>query len=173
MMMMMMMNLQIITRRFHRNLKMRVISVILLLWAPVFISCNQPLDCSEVQKRNLSSVSGVYTIYPAGGRSGVQDDEKGVWMLSVHTVDALSVHNGMKFSTLDRDQDQSTGHCARMYLGAFWYNNCHYTNPNGVYRWGADGTLYAVGMSWHQWKGHDYSLKSFSMMIRPAPQPIV
>ncbi|KAF1377093.1 hypothetical protein PFLUV_G00218350 [Perca fluviatilis] len=82
--------------------------------------------------------------------------------------DSLSVHNGMKFSTFDRDQDSSGGNCARTFLGAFWYNDCYYTNPNGVYRWGADSTLYAVGVSWYPWKDVNYSLKSISMKIRPV-----
>uniref|UniRef100_A0A3Q3W6Y3 Fibrinogen C-terminal domain-containing protein n=1 Tax=Mola mola TaxID=94237 RepID=A0A3Q3W6Y3_MOLML len=66
------------------------------------------------------------------------------------------------------DQDIWSGNCARKFLGAFWYSNCHSTNPNGVYRWGSDGTLYAVGVSWYGWKGHDYSLKAISMKIRPV-----
>lgn len=74
----------------------------------------------------------------------------------------------MKFTTLDKDQDTWSGNCARKFLGAFWYSNCHSTNPNGVYRWGSDGTLYAVGVSWYGWKGHDYSLKAISMKIRPV-----
>lgn len=82
--------------------------------------------------------------------------------------DSLSYHNGQKFSTLDKDQDGSPDSCARTYLGAFWYNNCHYANPNGVYRWGADGTLFAVGVEWYHWKKYDYSLKSFTMKIRPT-----
>uniref|UniRef100_A0A674N913 Microfibril-associated glycoprotein 4-like n=1 Tax=Takifugu rubripes TaxID=31033 RepID=A0A674N913_TAKRU len=83
--------------------------------------------------------------------------------------DALVNHNQMKFTTLDRDNDLlDKENCARKYLGAFWYNKCHTANPNGVYRWGADGTLFAVGVSWQPWKGHDYSLKSFIMMIRPV-----
>ncbi|XP_074550179.1 microfibril-associated glycoprotein 4-like [Halichoeres trimaculatus] len=82
--------------------------------------------------------------------------------------DSLYFHNGQKFSTFDKDQDSSSAHCAKLYLGAFWYNNCHYANPNGVYRWGADGTIYAVGVDWRQWKGFDYSLKSISMKIRPV-----
>ncbi|XP_056875451.1 microfibril-associated glycoprotein 4-like isoform X1 [Takifugu flavidus] len=83
--------------------------------------------------------------------------------------DAMTYHNQMKFTTLDRDNDLlDKENCARKYLGAFWYNKCHTANPNGVYRWGADGTLFAVGVSWYPWKGHDYSLKSFIMMIRPV-----
>ncbi|XP_073345450.1 microfibril-associated glycoprotein 4-like isoform X1 [Pagrus major] len=82
--------------------------------------------------------------------------------------DALIHHNGQNFSTFDKDQDSSGTNCARQYLGAFWYNSCHNTNPNGVYRWGYDKTLDAVGVEWHQWKGYDYSLKSISMKIRPV-----
>uniref|UniRef100_A0A3Q1GVW0 Microfibril associated protein 4 n=1 Tax=Acanthochromis polyacanthus TaxID=80966 RepID=A0A3Q1GVW0_9TELE len=81
---------------------------------------------------------------------------------------ALSPHNGQKFSTFDKDQDSDAGNCARQFLGAFWYTACHSTNPNGVYRWGADGTIYAVGVEWSSWKGHDYSLKTISMKIRPV-----
>ncbi|XP_070846575.1 microfibril-associated glycoprotein 4-like [Chaetodon trifascialis] len=82
--------------------------------------------------------------------------------------DAMTAHDGQKFSTFDKDQDASSGNCAKSFLGAFWYADCHRTNPNGVYRWGADKTLYAVGVEWSQWKGHDYSLKAISMKIRPV-----
>lgn len=243
---------------FHRNQKMRVISVILLLWAPVLISSKQPQDCREVQTINSHAVNGVYTIFPAGDRSGVKvycdmESEGGGWtafhrrmdgtvnfyrpwdqykigfgeasgehwlgldnlhyltgerkhellvsmedfegnkrfaLYSTFSVgsecegfnlsvsgfkagdagDAMSSNNGMKFSTLDRDQDTWPEHCARKFLGAFWYAACHKTNPTGVYRWGADNSLFAVGMSWLHWKGHDYSLKSMSMKVRPAQQ---
>ncbi|KAM9716375.1 microfibril-associated glycoprotein 4-like [Menidia menidia] len=82
--------------------------------------------------------------------------------------DSLKVHNGRKFTTFDKDQDIWNLNCAKRALGAFWYEKCHSTNPNGVYRWGADGTLIAVGVSWHSWRGHDYSLKAISMKIRPV-----
>ncbi|XP_063338330.1 microfibril-associated glycoprotein 4-like [Pelmatolapia mariae] len=82
--------------------------------------------------------------------------------------DALSAHSGQKFSTFDKDQDNWPGNCAKSQLGAFWYNNCHFANPNGVYRWGADGTIRAVGVEWKQWKDYDYSLKTISMKIRPV-----
>ncbi|KAF1373415.1 hypothetical protein PFLUV_G00238630 [Perca fluviatilis] len=81
--------------------------------------------------------------------------------------DALSYQNGQKFSTFDKDQDSSPTNCARSYLGGFWYNDCHYTNPNGVYRWGFDSTLFAVGVEWRPWKGLNYSLKVISMKIHP------
>ncbi|XP_073345220.1 microfibril-associated glycoprotein 4-like [Pagrus major] len=82
---------------------------------------------------------------------------------------SLKIHNGQKFSTFDKDQDSSGGsNCARKYLGAFWYRRCHHTNPNGVYRWGADKTLLGLGVEWQQWKGVNYSLKSISMKIRPV-----
>ncbi|XP_038592516.1 microfibril-associated glycoprotein 4-like [Micropterus salmoides] len=76
------------------------------------------------------------------------------------------IHQG--FSTFDKDQDSWPGNCARSYLGAFWYSNCHHTNPNGVYLWGADKTISSVGVMWSAWKGYDYSLKTFSMKIRPV-----
>uniref|UniRef100_A0A8C9XAT2 Fibrinogen C-terminal domain-containing protein n=1 Tax=Sander lucioperca TaxID=283035 RepID=A0A8C9XAT2_SANLU len=82
---------------------------------------------------------------------------------------SLSFHNGQKFTTFDKDQDSDdTRNCARSFLGAFWYNRCHYTNPNGVYRWGADGTIHFVGVEWYHWIGNNYSLKSISMKIRPV-----
>eukprot|EP00731_Ephydatia_muelleri_P016424 Em0009g848a len=48
--------------------------------------------------------------------------------------DSLSYHNGMKFTTLDKDNDNWGGaNCASQYKGAFWYNNCYYVNSNGEY----------------------------------------
>lgn len=73
----------------------------------------------------------------------------------------------MKFSTWDRDNDNYEMNCAKEFLGAFWYNRCHHTNPNGVYRWGADATIKDVGVNWANWK-EDYSLKTYIMMIRPV-----
>ncbi|KAF6734591.1 Microfibril-associated glycoprotein 4 [Oryzias melastigma] len=77
--------------------------------------------------------------------------------------DSLTPHNDRTFSTFDRGSN-----CAKLFLGGFWYANCHQANPNGVYRWGYDNTIYAVGVVWYTWKGYDYSLKGISFMIRPV-----
>ncbi|KAI2647292.1 Microfibril-associated glycoprotein 4 [Labeo rohita] len=53
--------------------------------------------------------------------------------------DSLYYHNGMKFSTFDKDEDNSGGNCAMKYQGGFWYNKCYYTNPTGDYMWEKEG----------------------------------
>ncbi|XP_054912195.1 microfibril-associated glycoprotein 4-like [Poeciliopsis prolifica] len=90
-----------------------------------------------------------------------------LYPIIISAGDSLSYHGAMKFTTFDKDQDKLSGNCAKKYLGAFWYNKCHYTNPNGVYRWGTDTTLHATGVEWGTWKGVNYSLKSITMKIRP------
>uniref|UniRef100_A0A8C6UHQ1 Microfibril associated protein 4 n=1 Tax=Neogobius melanostomus TaxID=47308 RepID=A0A8C6UHQ1_9GOBI len=80
--------------------------------------------------------------------------------------DSLTHHSGMKFSTFDKDQDGSPLNCAQVYYGGWWYSNCHWTNPNGLYAWGA--STYGIGINWQTWKGFKYSLKSLTMKIRPS-----
>ena len=47
--------------------------------------------------------------------------------------DSFTYHNGMMFTTKDRDNDLLSGdNCARSEGGGFWYNRCaraHVTNP--------------------------------------------
>ncbi|XP_060951299.1 ficolin-2-like [Limanda limanda] len=82
--------------------------------------------------------------------------------------DSMSYHNGMKFSTFDKDQDTASHNCASSSMGGFWYNHCHHANPNGVYRWGQEKTPNGVGVSWNSWKTHNYSVKSMVMKVRPV-----
>ena len=45
--------------------------------------------------------------------------------------DTFSYHNGMKFTTYDRDNDlHSTYNCAAHYGGGFWYYSCHACGVN-------------------------------------------
>ncbi|XP_062235274.1 microfibril-associated glycoprotein 4-like isoform X1 [Platichthys flesus] len=83
--------------------------------------------------------------------------------------DSMTSHNGMKFSTFDRDQDTWSENCASNFMGGFWYHSCYQANPNGVYRWGQEKTPFAVGVIWYTWKKtNDYSLKSIVMKVRPV-----
>ncbi|XP_043909809.1 fibrinogen-like protein 1-like protein [Protopterus annectens] len=40
------------------------------------------------------------------------------------------IHDNMKFTTKDRDQDFSSGNCASVHGGGWWYNNCCYVRLN-------------------------------------------
>ncbi|XP_017291133.2 microfibril-associated glycoprotein 4 [Kryptolebias marmoratus] len=80
--------------------------------------------------------------------------------------DSLSLHNGQKFTTTDRDQDTHSSKCARLAYGAFWYAACFGANPNGIYTWGPSPR--AAGVQWNTFKGLDSSLKTMIMKIRPA-----
>ena len=72
-------------------------------------------------------------------------------------------HNGMEFSSRDRDNDRSSGSCAETYKGSWWYNTCHHANLNGIYYNNAkhDNT----GIRWYQFKS-DIILKAVEMKIR-------
>jgi len=85
--------------------------------------------------------------------------------------DSLNYHDGMKFSTKDKDNDLDdtgpfNGSCASQYSGAWWYNACHDSNLNGRYVHGAD-TQFAQGVIWEHWRGDYYSLKFTEMKFRP------
>ena len=74
-------------------------------------------------------------------------------------------HNGLPFSTKDRDLDRHEVHCARNYEGAWWYNRCHAANLNGPYLTGGQDN--SKGMCWYPWKGNYYSMKKAEMKVKP------
>ncbi|CAL1281178.1 unnamed protein product [Larinioides sclopetarius] len=81
--------------------------------------------------------------------------------------DALSsTHDGQKFSTIDRDNDNSTYHCAQKYKGGWWFADCHTSNLNGMYN--SKNVKSADGIIWSTWRGPSESLKMTEIKIRPA-----
>ena len=47
--------------------------------------------------------------------------------------DALAYHNGLKFTTIDRDNDlRSYGNCAAGSGGGFWWGDCGGCRVNGA-----------------------------------------
>ncbi|KAG8546642.1 hypothetical protein GDO81_030160, partial [Engystomops pustulosus] len=80
--------------------------------------------------------------------------------------DSLSNHNGMMFSTLDQDNDAHiSANCANLFKGAWWYNQCHHSNLNGLYLPGKHDS-YANGINWYSGKGLNYSYRKSEMKIR-------
>ena len=49
------------------------------------------------------------------------------------TFDAMAYHNGSAFSTRDRDNDNLSSNCVKIYGGAWWTNACHHSNLNSKY----------------------------------------
>ena len=79
--------------------------------------------------------------------------------------DSLTYHNGRQFTTRDSDHDAYGQNCAVVFSGAWWYNNCHYSNLNGLYLGGAHSS-YANGVNWRSWREYHYSLKFTEMKLR-------
>ena len=79
--------------------------------------------------------------------------------------DSLGYHNGMQFTTHDRDNDRRSGNCASLHQGAWWYNNCAHSNLNGKYLRGANN---CNGVWWNNFNTAVgcYSLKWSEMQLR-------
>uniref|UniRef100_H3AJ24 Tenascin N n=1 Tax=Latimeria chalumnae TaxID=7897 RepID=H3AJ24_LATCH len=79
--------------------------------------------------------------------------------------DAMSYHNGRRFTAFDQDHDISLTNCAISHHGAWWYKNCHLANLNGLY---GDNT-HSKGVNWEPWKGHEFSIPFVEMKLRSHP----
>ncbi|XP_064614076.1 fibrinogen C domain-containing protein 1-like [Liolophura sinensis] len=84
--------------------------------------------------------------------------------------DSLAYHNGLEFSTYDRDKDYNNkANCATAYHGAWWYNRCHHTNLNGLYVHVKEKSQENPSViTWFQWSSKHLPLQFSEMKIRPV-----
>ena len=86
---------------------------------------------------------------------------------SGNATDAMtSKHNGMEFSTKDRDNDRSSEFCALQWKGGWWYNTCHYANLNGLFTTGPSSRGRPEYMSWLTLNGQYGTIVFSEMRIR-------
>ncbi|KAI5091244.1 microfibril-associated glycoprotein 4-like [Silurus meridionalis] len=111
-----------------------------------------------------AKASALYTTFSVGGGSNYVLQVGG--FVDKGAGDSLSYHSGQRFSTYDNEQNPYG--CARSYFSGFWFNACHYANPNGIYLGRQDSTYFAIGNVWYTWRGYEYGLKSITMKIRPV-----
>ena len=87
----------------------------------------------DLQARNLTWFYAEYSSFTVYGES--RNYELYVSGYSGNVVDSFSWHNGMMFTTYDRDNDPWTDsnyndNCAVILGGGFWYKNCAYCKVN-------------------------------------------
>ncbi|XP_035026019.2 fibrinogen gamma chain-like, partial [Hippoglossus stenolepis] len=85
-----------------------------------------------------------------------------------------TAHNGMQFSTIDKDNDKFDGSCARQDGSGWWMNRCHAAHLNGKYYQGGRYTEkdagefgFDNGIIWVTWHSRWYSLKETTMKLIP------
>jgi len=110
----------------------------------------------------LEDWNGV-TVYTRYGRFSI-GDEQAQYRLAVGSKDSFGYHNNMPFTTKDRDNDRdSSQNCAVKCTGAWWYQDCQYSNLNGQYLGEKQNWQ---GVIWYHF-GRDLSLKFAEMKMRP------
>ena len=85
-------------------------------------------------------------------------------LISFIQGDSLQGHNGMKFTTKDKDNDTAVKNCAVLAKGDWWFNGCMSCDLNGPYHKSAVKSTIVVG--WSSFGREWISLKSARMMIR-------
>ena len=98
--------------------------------------------------------------------SGYQNNSTAGDSLTAHH----NPHNGQRFSTPDRDNDDDTSFdCAVHHHAPWWHKICYYSLLTGkYYTSGGPRHTAPVGIIWYTWKGWHYSLRVAEMKIRPG-----
>ena len=87
--------------------------------------------------------------------------------------DSLRNHNGKRFSTPDRDNDDTrsstTPSCPVIHHGSWWFVRCYISLLTGkYYTSGGPRSSRPHGINWGTWKMGGYSLRLAEMKIRPG-----
>ena len=108
-----------------------------------------------------------YGRFSVGPESGNYKLKVGGYNTSSTVKDRIVYHNGMKFSTYDRDNDWDDDSCARKHKGGWWYNNCYMVNPTGLYLSGGKCNRNSNGIIWYPTPGYCrfYSLKDITFTL--------
>ena len=89
----------------------------------------------DLQARNLSWYYAEYSSFTVSGESRNYELHVSGYSGNIGG-DSLSDHNGMMFTTYDRDNDpwisirRYNNNCAVAYGGGFWYKHCHLCHVN-------------------------------------------
>ncbi|XP_011189955.1 angiopoietin-related protein 1 [Zeugodacus cucurbitae] len=122
-------------------------------------SCQQELYI-QLQRRSGEKYHAKYAEFLIGPESQSYTLKK-LGNYGGNAGDSLLQHLGNKFSTYDRDNDNSENNCAKVYEGAWWFFSCYKSHLNGVY----NGDHF--GVNWNELKKEE-SLSFAQMMIRPT-----
>ncbi len=100
-------------------------------------------------------------------------DEANFYELDIGTYsgnagDSFATHDGVKFSTHDKDNDNSASDCSGTYNSGWWYKDCHSAHLNGIYYATAAAQPDGHGIIWEGWLGTNTPLKTVVIAVRPA-----
>ncbi|PIK49641.1 putative angiopoietin-related protein 1 [Apostichopus japonicus] len=89
--------------------------------------------------------------------------------ISGNATDALEYHAGSPFTTVDKDNDDSSVNCAVVHHGGWWFKSCDRSNLNGLYRTNPHyNGLWDDGIEWKEEDGPPfYSYRMTVMKVRP------
>ncbi|XP_053486707.1 fibrinogen-like protein 1 isoform X2 [Ictalurus furcatus] len=117
------------------------------------------------KKFQVDSEQNHYQLQFDGYRGNAGDSLSGSYNPEVQD---WASHQGMKFSTKDKDNDRYERNCALEDMSGWWFNRCHSANLNGLYYKGPYSAVTDNGIVWYTWHGWWYSLKTVEMKIRPS-----
>jgi len=94
----------------------------------------------DIQKADGTWVYIPYNRFAVGSAS--QEYQLTVGEFTGKKYNLFSIHNGLRFSTTDNDNDNAKGNCARYEGSGWWYHFCHHINLNQIpFKYAARGAI--------------------------------